>query len=220
MFDPSQSALLQSPGVKNIVVSATGYSTNSIIQTIAGAAAQLAITTQPKAPVANGVALATQPVVAVQDAFGNAVASTASIVAAVGNGTWTLGGTTTKAAVSGTAKFTNLTAFSPNAVAGATITFTADGLTGVTSSAFNIPAPINSNLSGVKLTTDGKLTFSFTNVTGLSFLVLATNDLTAPKTNWPVVGQAVESPAGSGKYQFTNSIPATNSWLYYILRQP
>ena len=220
VFDPSQSALLQSPGVKSIVISATGYSTNSIIQTIAGVAAKLAITTQPKAPVANGVALATQPVVAVQDAFGNAVASTASIVAAVGNGTWTLGGITTQAAVSGTAKFTNLTAFSPNAVAGATITFTASGLTGVTSSAFNIPAPINSNLGGVKLTTGGKLTFSFTNVTGLSFSVLATNDLTAAKTNWPVVGQAVESPAGSGKYQFTNSIPATNSWLYYILRQP
>ncbi len=86
VFDPSQSALLQSPGVKNIVVSATGYSTNSIIQTIAGSWAQPAITTQPKAPVANGVALATQPVVAVQDAFGNAVASTASIVAAVRHG--------------------------------------------------------------------------------------------------------------------------------------
>ncbi len=89
----------------------------------------------------------------------------------------------------------------------------------MTSSAFNIPAPIHSNLVGVKLT-GGKLTFSFTNATGLSFSVLATNDLTAPKTNWPVVGPAVESPAGSGKYQFTNSIPATNSRLYYILRQP
>jgi hypothetical protein len=60
--------------------------------------------------------------------------------------------------------------------------------------------------------------FSFTNATGASFSVLATNNLSAPKTNWPVVGHAVESPAGSGNYQFTNS-PLTNM-QFYILRQP
>jgi hypothetical protein len=63
------------------------------------------------------------------------------------------------------------------------------------------------------------LTFSFTNATGLSFSVLTTNDLTAPIVTWPVVGQAVESPAGSGSYQYTNSA-ATNTQSYYILRQP
>ncbi len=126
VFDPSQDPLLQSPGSKIIVISATGYSTNSITQVVAGVAAKLGITTQPKAPAATGLALATQPVVAVQDAFGNAVASTASIMAAVGNGTWTLGGTTTKAAVSGTAKFTDLTAYSTSAVIGATISFTSE----------------------------------------------------------------------------------------------
>jgi hypothetical protein len=52
----------------------------------------------------------------------------------------------------------------------------------------------------------------------LSFSVLATNVLTASETNWPVVGQAVESPAGSGNYQFTNS-SATNL-QFFILRQP
>jgi hypothetical protein len=54
----------------------------------------------------------------------------------------------------------------------------------------------------------------------LSFSVLATNDLAAPKTNWPVIGTAVESPAGSGNYQFTNSTLATNGALFYLLRQP
>ena len=218
VFDPSQSALLQSPGSKTIVISATGYSTNSIIQIIAGAAAKLAITTQPKAPIGNGGALATQPVVAVQDQSGNAVVSTASIVAQVGAGTWTLGGTTTKAAVNGTATFTGLTAFNTNAVTAATIFFTSSGLAGVTSSTFNIPAPIHSNLGGVTLS-GGKLTFSFTNVTGLSFSVLATNDLTAPIARWPVVGQATESPAGSGTYYYTNAA-ATDVQQYYILRQP
>jgi hypothetical protein len=33
------------------------------------------------------------------------------------------------------------------------------------------------------------------------------------------VGQAVESPAGSGNYQFS-SPAATNAQLFYILRQP
>jgi hypothetical protein len=218
VFDPSQSPLLQGPGTNTIAISATGYSTNSITQIVAGVAAKLALTTQPKAPTADGGPLATQPVVAVQDAFGNAVASSASIVVAPVQGTWTLGGTTTKAAVSGTAKFTNLSAFSASAIAGATISFTASGLTGVTSSSFNIPAPIHSKLGGAKLITGGNLIFSFTNAAGLSFSVLATNNIAAPITNWPVVGSAGESPAGSGNYQFTNS-PATNS-QFYILRQP
>ena len=64
----------------------------------------------------------------------------------------------------------------------------------------------------------GAFRFTFTNATGASFSVLATNNLTSPLTNWPVVGQAVESPAGSGNYQFTNS-PGTNR-QFYLLRQP
>jgi hypothetical protein len=220
-FDPAQSALLQSVGAKTIVISATGYSTNSIVQPLAaGAAAKLVLTTQPTAPLGNGGPLATQPVVAVQDQFGNPTTSTASIVAAPVQGTWTLGGTTTKAAVAGTATFTGLTATSANALTGATIHFTSGSLTAVDSMpGFNLPAPIPSSLGGVTLT-GGKLKFTFTNATGLSFSVLATNDLTAPKANWPVVGTAVESPAGSGSYSFTNSAPATNGALFYLLRQP
>jgi hypothetical protein len=69
------------------------------------------------------------------------------------------------------------------------------------------------NLSG------GGLSFSFTNAPGASFSVLGTNVLTAPRSAWPLVGHAVESPVGSGNYQFTDSAP-TNSALFYILRQP
>jgi hypothetical protein len=219
VFNPAESALLQNPGSKTIVITATAYSLDSVVQVVAGAPAKLAITTQPKAPAANGGALATQPVVAVQDQFGNAVASSASIVAAPVQGTWTLGGTTTKTASSGTAKFTNLTAFGTNAVSGATITFTSSGLTSVTSSSFNIPAPVQSTLGGVMLTAGGQLTFSFTNPTGLSFSVLGTNDISAPVPTWPVVGHPVENPAGSGSYSYTNS-STTNDQSFYILRQP
>ena len=220
VFDPAQSTLLQSAGAKTIVISATGYSTNSVTQTIGvGAPSKLTITTQPTAPVGNGGALVVQPVVAIQDVYGNAIATaTSNIVAQVGAGSWTIGGITTKAAVAGSATFTGLTASSAAAVTGATISFTSTGLTGAISSAFNIPAPIQSSLTGVALT-GGKLKFVFTNATGLSFSVLATNNLAAPKANWPVVGAAVESPAGSGNYQFTNSA-TTNSQLFYLLRQP
>jgi hypothetical protein len=62
--------------------------------------------------------------------------------------------------------------------------------------------------------------FSFTNATGLSFSVLGTNNITAPTTNWPVIGHAVENPAGSGQYQFIDTTPATNGTEFYILRQP
>jgi hypothetical protein len=72
---------------------------------------------------------------------------------------------------------------------------------------------LNAALSG------DKFVLQFSTVTGLSFSVLSTNNLTVPRTNWPVVGQAVESPAGSGNYRYTNSAPA-GAQQFYILRQP
>ena len=220
VFDPTKSALLQTPGSKTIVISATGYSTNSVLQPLTfGSASQLVITTQPTAPAADGALLAAQPVVKVEDIYGNVVtSSTASITNVAGQGTWTLGGTKAVAAVSGTSTFTDLTAFSANALSGATIHFTSGSLTAADSTpGFNIPAPIISNLGGASIT-GGKFGFSFTNATGLSFSVLATNNLAAPVVTWPKVGAAVEGPART--YKFTNSLPATNGYLFYILSQP
>jgi hypothetical protein len=74
-------------------------------------------------------------------------------------------------------------------------------------------------LGGVTLS-GGKFVFTFTNATGASFSILSTNNLTVPVSSWPVIGTAVESPAGSGQYQFTNSLPATNPASYYLWRQP
>ena len=80
-------------------------------------------------------------------------------------------------------------------------------------------APVSTPVLGGVSVSSGQLTFSFTNVTGLTFLILATNDITAPLTRWPVIGTAVESPTGSGSYQFTDPTPATNASLFYLLRQ-
>lgn len=144
---PSGNALLQSAGTKAVTVEATGYTTASVSQAIGvGAANKLAITTQPTAPATNGGALGTTSVVKVHDQYGNIVTtSSASIVAtATGGGTWTVGGTTTVSASSGSASFSTLTATSAGAVTGATVTYTSTGLTSIASSAFNIPVGIMS----------------------------------------------------------------------------
>jgi len=221
-FDPTQSSLLQSSGAKTIAITATAYSTNTLALTlVSGAATQLVLTKQPTAPAGDGGPLAAQPVVVVKDQFGNTVTNAASITAAPAAPlpiNWTLGGTKTVAASAGTATFAGLTAFSTNSVTGATIAFTSGALSVTSSPAFNIPAPIQSVLGGAAVN-NGKMTFAFTNATGLSFSILATNDITAPVATWPLVGTAVESPAGSGNYSYTNSA-ATNGQQYFILRQP
>jgi hypothetical protein len=82
--------------------------------------------------------------------------------------------------------------------------------------------PVNINTSSIHLTggSSSAASFTFTNAPGLSFSVLGTNNIAAPRANWPVVGTATESPANSGNYQFTDPSPATNSTRFYILRQP
>ncbi len=145
-FTPSLSTLLQSAGSKSIVVNANGYTSAPVNQVISvGAANKLTITTQPNSPTINGASLAAQPVVAIQDQYSNATTSTANVSAAVGAGTWTVGGTTNPSSISGTATFSDLTATSAASITGATIAFTSSGLTSATSNTFNIPAPVTAN---------------------------------------------------------------------------
>ena len=218
VFSPAQSTLLQSLGPKTIVISATGYSTDSIVLALGpGPATQILITTQPAGPLGDGGPLATQPVVTLLDQYTNSVTNVAVIASAAQN-TWILGGAVTNTPGSGGTTFTNLTAFSTTAVTDATITFTSGGLT-ITSSPFNIPSPTESLLGGFAVK-GGKFGFSFTNITGLTYSVLASKDVAAPLTNWIVLGKTVEAPPGSGQYQFNDSNSATNSQLFYRLRQP
>jgi len=152
-FTPSSSvptAALQSPGTKSITVSATGYNDATVSQVLgAGQASKLVITTQPAAPAVNPGTFATQPVVALQDQYGNATASTAEVTAAVGVGTWTLGGTATVPAANGTATFAGLTASSASAVTEATISFSSGSLEAVSSAAFNLAAANELQLAAV-----------------------------------------------------------------------
>lgn len=163
-FTPSLSALLQTNGTKNISVQATGYSDGTVAQTIGfGAPAKLAIVTSPAAPAINGGALGTQPAIAVKDQYGNTVTtSTASISAAAGQLSWTLGGTLSVNASSGLATFSDLTAGAATAVSAATIDFTSGVLTGVSSTGFNIPAPAPPALTAaVGATVDAAFAITF-----------------------------------------------------------
>jgi hypothetical protein len=115
----------------------------TVTQSLAvGAAAKLGIGTQPVGPEASGGILTTQPVVRIQDKYGNNVSSTATVTAEVEAtaGSWTLGGTLLRNAVSGMATFAGLTATSGGgAVSGAKIRFRSGSLLSVVSDTFRVP---------------------------------------------------------------------------------
>jgi hypothetical protein len=99
------------------------------------------------------------------------------------------------------------------------LSFSASATTNVAT----VIAPLNITPGSAQITGSGASTalrFSFTNTPGLSFSVLATNIVTAPKSTWPVIGTVTDNPPGSGQYQFTDLNPATNGTQFYILRQP
>jgi len=131
VFNLSKSQLLQTNGTKTIVISATGYSTNSIAQTVTiGAASKLVVTTEPSSTVLAGATFSTQPVVYIEDANGNLLGTNSSIVvtAAVGTGMGSLTGTLTATAVNGVVTFNGLAA-PTTAQNGLKLTFTSSGLT-------------------------------------------------------------------------------------------
>ena len=61
---------------------------------------------------------------------------------------------------------------------------------------------------------------SFTNLCGLGFTVLGSTDLALPLADWTVLGVALESPAGSGQYQFTDPHAANYVTQFYRVRSP
>ena len=195
----------------------------------AGAATQLALTTQPAGAV-SGVAFTTQPAVDIRDAGNNLTSSTANVMVAIASGTGTLTGTTTVAAINGVATFTNLK------IAGAgahSLTFTSSGLTSATSSSFTVTqtaaslsistAPSGAS-SGVAFTTQPTIQILdnaglvVTTGAGASLMVTAakgsgTGTLSGTLTATAVNGVATFTNltiTGSGTHtlQFTTSAPS------------
>jgi hypothetical protein len=68
--------------------------------------------------------------------------------------------------------------------------------------------------------TNGAFQFAFTNMTGTSFTVFASTNLVWPFNIWSNLGPAVETPAGSGQFQFTDLQTTNNSQRFYSVRTP
>ncbi|MDB6026152.1 MAG: hypothetical protein JWM68_2375, partial [Verrucomicrobiales bacterium] len=115
------------------------------LQTVAGAAAQLVIQTQPSTNPPVGVVFAQQPVILVQDQFGNPrTTDNATVVTASRNlGMGDLQGTTNITAINGVVTFTNI---SYNVAEAITINFTSGALTPVTSALIQMGAGIVTHL--------------------------------------------------------------------------
>jgi adhesin/invasin len=126
-----------------LVASATGpaAATSDAFGITPGAAAQLAIMTQPSGTAPSGVAFTQQPVLQLLDAAGNAVSHDGvAVEAAIASGGGTLGGTTAVLTdASGVAAFTDLMITGP--VGPHTLQFGATALTGVSSTVELIAGP-------------------------------------------------------------------------------
>jgi hypothetical protein len=124
-------------GSASITAQVGGISSAPIGVTVsAGAPTQLGVRTPPGGA-ASGLAFTSQPVVEVRDAAGNLVpSSTLAVTAALGTGGGTLTGATTVNATAGVAAFSGLTI--TGTVGSRTLTFSATGLSPVTSVAFTL----------------------------------------------------------------------------------
>ncbi|HEU4801190.1 MAG TPA: Ig-like domain-containing protein, partial [Gemmatimonadales bacterium] len=131
----------------------SGSPPSSAINLTAGSASRLVFTTQPSNLVAGGT-ITPAVRVGIQDALGNPVTSaTNQVTVAFGAnpGGASLGGTKTVAAVAGVATFSTLTVDKPGN--GYTLQASAAGLSGATSSQFNVSTGSAANIAAVSATT-------------------------------------------------------------------
>jgi hypothetical protein len=85
----------------------------------------------------------------------------------------------------------------------------------------NAIQPLSFNLMAAgAASAGGVFQLSFTNLSGLNFTVLGTTNLATPLVNWTVLGSAVESPAGSGNYQFTDTQAKNQLTQFYRVSSP
>ncbi|MGE5803902.1 MAG: beta strand repeat-containing protein, partial [Gemmatimonadota bacterium] len=134
------------PRTLSFSASGVGSVTSTAIDITAGAATQLAITTQPSASAQSGVAFPQQPQIQLRDAAGNDVSEAGVVVtASIATGDGALGGTATATTnASGIATFTDLSI--GGTIGDRTLRFSAADLTSATSSAITITAGVAAQL--------------------------------------------------------------------------
>jgi hypothetical protein len=75
-------------------------------------------------------------------------------------------------------------------------------------------------LTGMRRLGNGSSQFTFTNLTDASFTVLASTNLALPMNTWSNLGPVIESPIGSGQFQFTDPQATNFPQRYYRVRVP
>lgn len=75
-------------------------------------------------------------------------------------------------------------------------------------------------LAGAPRLAGAPMVLYFTNFIGASFTVFATTNLALPFITWSNLGLAVESPAGSGQFQFTDPQATNNPRRFYRVHSP
>ncbi len=75
-------------------------------------------------------------------------------------------------------------------------------------------------LTGPTRLGNGLFRFGFTNYTDTSYTVLASTNIAWPLNMWSNLGAAVETPLGSGQFQFTDPTTTNNPQRYYRIRSP
>jgi len=100
----------------------------------------------------------------------------------------------------------------------ASATVFANGISS-TSSVVLVSAP-SPGLVNVGQLSNGLVQVSFNGSPGLSYSVLGTTNLTAPLTNWPVVGGAIDTMATPGQHEFIDSQTLNVPQRFYRVRWP
>lgn len=178
------------------------YSTDTAVAH--GTATKVVFTTQPTNSVKNAT-LATSPVVEVRDASDNKIttgsSSTATITMAILNnpGSATLGGTTSKAASSGSATFSDLTINQYGT--GYTLSASTTGLTSATSSAFNVSYGTKTKLG---FTTQPSNSFANTALITMPIVAIQDSSNNTVETATDTITLAVKAGTGGGGTLYTS----------------
>jgi hypothetical protein len=67
---------------------------------------------------------------------------------------------------------------------------------------------------------NGSVQLAFTNFSGALFTVLGSTNMALPFGAWSELGPALETPPGSGQFQFTDPQAVNHPQRYYRVRSP
>lgn len=81
-------------------------------------------------------------------------------------------------------------------------------------------SPIPAEIKNAVRQSNGPFQFGFTNTAYSSFTVFASTNLASSFNTWSNLGPALETPAGSGQYQFTDPEATNSAHRFYRVRSP